>query len=78
MAPDTGPPVADEHDQHSTAGTGPKRLSKLLLIIALAVLLPGLVGIWAFVEHNSATQAASKRRSDASRAIPVRTAAATT
>ncbi len=78
MAPDTGPPVADEHNQHSTAGTGPKRLSKLLLIIALAVLLAALAGIWAFVEHNSATQAASKRRSDASRAIPVRTAAATT
>ncbi len=78
MAPDTGRPVADEHNQHSTAGTGPKRLSKLLLIIALAVLLAALAGIWAFVEHNSATQAASKRRSDASRAIPVRTAAATT
>jgi len=82
MALDTGVrsglPVADEHDEHSTARTRPKRLSKLLLIIALAVLLATLVGIWAFVEHNSATQAASKRRSDASRAIPVRTAAATT
>jgi multidrug efflux system membrane fusion protein len=41
-------------------------------------LLAALVGIWALVEHNSAAQAASKRRSDASRAIPVRTAAATT
>ena len=80
MAPDTGPPppVAGEDEQHSTARTGPKPLSKRLLIIAVAVVLAALVGIWVLVEHNSATQAASKRRSDASRAIPVRTAAATT
>jgi hypothetical protein len=82
MALDTaarnGPPVTDEHGTHSTAETGPKRLSKRLLIIALAVVLAVLVGIWVVAEHNSATQAASKRRSDASRAIPVRIAAATT
>lgn len=81
MALDTGVrsglPVTDEHEKHSTARTSPKRLSKLLLIIALAVVAL-LGGIWALVEHNSAAQAASKRRSDASRAIPVRTAAATT
>ncbi|HWM65605.1 MAG TPA: efflux RND transporter periplasmic adaptor subunit [Steroidobacteraceae bacterium] len=40
--------------------------------------LLAVVGIVIFVGHNSAAQAASKRRSDASRAIPVRTAAATT
>jgi membrane fusion protein, multidrug efflux system len=82
MALDTvarnGPPVADEHEKHSTARTGPKRLSKRLLIIAAAVVVAAVVGIWVLVEHNSAAQAASKRRSDASRAIPVRTAAATT
>jgi multidrug efflux system membrane fusion protein len=82
MALDTvarnGPPVAGEHEKHSTARTGPKRLSKRLLIIAAAVVVAALVGIWVLVEHNSAAQAASKRRSDASRAIPVRTAAATT
>jgi multidrug efflux system membrane fusion protein len=80
MALDTvarsGPSVAD--DKHSTARTGPKRLSKRLLIIAAAVVVAALVGIWVLVEHNSAAQAASKRLSDASRAIPVRTAAATT
>jgi len=42
------------------------------------VALFAVVGIFIFVGHNSAAQAASKRRSDASRAIPVRTAAATT
>jgi membrane fusion protein, multidrug efflux system len=78
MAPDTGPPVADEHEQHSSARTGPKPLSKRLLIIAVAGAVALLVGVWLLVQHNSATQAASKRRSDASRAIPVRTAAATT
>jgi hypothetical protein len=74
----SGPPVADEHEKHSTARTGPKRLSKRLLIIAAAVVVAVPVGIWVLVEHNSAAQAASKRLSDASRAIPVRTAAATT
>jgi multidrug efflux system membrane fusion protein len=82
MALDTvarnGPPVADEREKHSTARTDPKRLSKRLLIIAAAVVVAALVGIWVLVGRNSAAQEASKRRSDASRAIPVRTAAATT
>jgi membrane fusion protein, multidrug efflux system len=82
MALDTvarnGPPVADEREKHSTARTDPKRLSKRLLIIAAAVVVAALVGIWVLVGRNSASQEASKRRSDASRAIPVRTAAATT
>ena len=78
MAPDSGLPVADEHKKDSTARTGPKRLSKRLLIIAAVLLLAALIGIFVFIEHNSAVKAASQRRSDASRAIPVRTAAATT
>jgi membrane fusion protein, multidrug efflux system len=76
MAPDSGPPVADEHEQHSNAQTGSKRLSKLLLIIAVA--LAALIGLFVWVQHNSALQAANQRRSDASRPIPVRTAPATT
>src|SRR5258708_6785835 len=78
MAPDSGLPVTDEHTQHSTARTGPKWLSKRLLIIAVVLLLIGLLGSFVLVNHHSAAQAASKRRSDASRAIPVRTAPATT
>jgi multidrug efflux system membrane fusion protein len=78
MAPDSGPPVADEHEQHSNAQTGPKRLSKRLLIIAVALGLAALIGIILVSRHTSAVRAASKQRSDASRPIPVRTAAATT
>jgi hypothetical protein len=54
MAPDSGPPVCDQHNEHSTARTGPKRLSKRLLIIAAALLLAALIGIFGFVRHNSA------------------------
>jgi multidrug efflux system membrane fusion protein len=72
----SGSSVTDTH--HSTARTGSKWLSKRLLIIAVVVALFAVVGIFIFVGHNSAAQAASKRRSDASRAIPVRTAAAAT
>jgi membrane fusion protein, multidrug efflux system len=78
MAPDSGPPIADKHNEHSTAQTGPKRLSKRLLIIAAVLALAVLIGIFGFVEHASTVKAASQRRSDASRAIPVRTAPATT
>jgi multidrug efflux pump subunit AcrA (membrane-fusion protein) len=82
MAPDSGagigPPISDEHDEHSTARTGPKRLSKRLLIIATVLALAALIGVFGYVEHSSAAKAASQRRSDASRAIPVRTAPATT
>jgi multidrug efflux system membrane fusion protein len=74
----SGPPVTDEHPAHSNARTAPKWLSKRLLIIALGVALAALIGIFVLVGRNSAAQAASKRRSDASRAIPVRTASATT
>ncbi len=73
----SSPPLTGGHAGNSTARTGPKRLSKRLLIIA-GVALAALAAILVFVEHNSAVQAASKRRSDASRAIPVRTAPATT
>jgi multidrug efflux system membrane fusion protein len=72
----TGSPITDK--AHSTARTGSKRLSKRLLIIAVTVALGAVVVIFVLRSHNSALQAASKRRSDASRAIPVRTAAATT
>jgi multidrug efflux system membrane fusion protein len=78
MAPDSGPPVTDEQSEHSTARNAPKRLSKRLLIIAAGVALVVLIGIFVISRHDSAAKAAGKQRSDASRAIPVRTAAATT
>jgi multidrug efflux system membrane fusion protein len=68
---------AEEHTEHSNARNARKRLSKRLLIIG-ALGAVGLIGIFVLVGHNSAATAASKRKSDASRAIPVRTAAATT
>jgi membrane fusion protein, multidrug efflux system len=71
----SGLPSAEEH--HSNARNAPKRLSKRLLIIG-AVVVAALIGIFVLVGHNSAATAASKRKSDASRAIPVRTVAATT
>src|ERR1700754_1524741 len=75
---DTGFPVTEQHTDHSNARNAPKRLSKRLLIIGAAVGCAALIGIFVFMSHNSAATAASKRKSDASRAIPVRTAAATT
>ena len=78
MAPDSGLPITDEHETHSTARNSRKWLSKRLLIITGGVVLIILIGIFVLAGHNSALQAASKRRSDASRPIPVRTAAATT
>jgi multidrug efflux system membrane fusion protein len=78
MAAVSGPPVTDEHGEHSSARSGRKRLSKRLLIITAALALAALVGIFVLGKHNSTVQAASKRRSDASRPIPVRTAPATT
>jgi multidrug efflux system membrane fusion protein len=82
MALDSGvrsnPPVTDEQTEHSTARNAPKRLSKRLLIIATGVALVVLIGIFVITRHDSAAKAAGRQRSDASRAIPVRTAAATT
>jgi membrane fusion protein, multidrug efflux system len=73
MAPDSGPPVTEEQQQHSR--TRPHRKQ---LLIAAALALVALAGVYALVKHNSAETAASTRRSDASRPIPVRAAAATT
>ena len=39
MAPVSGPPVTEEHGEHSNARIGRKRLSKRLLIIAAALAL---------------------------------------
>jgi membrane fusion protein, multidrug efflux system len=75
---DTEAPVTEEHTAHSNARNAPKRLSKRLLIIGVAVGCAVLLGIFVLMDRNSAATAASRRKSDASRAIPVRTAAATT
>src|SRR5215475_8295992 len=77
MAPDSGSPVTEEHTEHSNARNAPKRLSKRLLIIGAVVGIVLLSGFFVLAGHNSAVTAASKRKSDASRAIPVRTAVAT-
>ena len=78
----SGSPAAEEHAEHSNARNAPKRLSKrlliFLLIIGVAASGAALSGFLVFGGHSSAAQATSKRRSDASRAIPVRTVAATT
>jgi multidrug efflux system membrane fusion protein len=78
MAPDSRPPVTDEHQKGNNVQTAPKRLPKRLSMIAAALALAALFGLFVLIKHNSAIQSASKRRSDASRAIPVRTAPATT
>jgi multidrug efflux system membrane fusion protein len=72
MAPDSGPPVTEER-QHSR--TRPHRKQ---LLIAAALALVALAGVFALVKHSSTETAASARRSDASRPIPVRAVAATT
>jgi len=61
---------------HSTAVNAPKRLSKRLLIIGAGVGIALLIGTFVLAGHDSAVTAASRRKSDASRAVPVRTAAA--
>jgi multidrug efflux system membrane fusion protein len=73
MAPDSGPPVREEHEQHSHTHARRNRL-----LIAAALALAALIGVFALIKHNATVSAESKRRSDASRAIPVRVAAATT
>jgi multidrug efflux system membrane fusion protein len=70
MAPDSGLP-----EQHSHTRT-PSRRKKLLIAAVLA--LVALIGVYALIKHNATVSAESKRRSDASRAIPVRAAVATT
>jgi multidrug efflux pump subunit AcrA (membrane-fusion protein) len=74
----SGSSVTDEHAEHNNARNVPRSLSKRLLIIGAAVGCAALIGIFVLIDHNSAATAASMRKSDANRAIPVRTAAATT
>ncbi len=71
MAPDSGPPVTEE--QHSQA-----RLRRKRVLIAAALALVAVIGVLALLKHNATVNAESKRRSDASRAVPVRAATATT
>jgi multidrug efflux system membrane fusion protein len=73
MAPDSGTPVGEEREQHTGTDSRGKRL-----LIAAALALLAAVGIFALIRHNSSVSAESKRKSDASRAIPVRAVAATT
>jgi membrane fusion protein, multidrug efflux system len=73
MAPDSGRPIAEEHEQHSRTRSRRKRL-----LIAAALALVAFAGVYALMKHSSTESAASKRRSDASRPIPIRAATATT
>jgi multidrug efflux system membrane fusion protein len=70
MAPDSGLPVTDE--QHHQTQARRKRL-----LIGVGAVLVALIGVLILVKHNATVSAESKRRSDASRAIPVRIATAT-
>lgn len=67
MAPDSGPPA-----QHNQIHARRKRL-----LIAAALALVALIGALALIKHNSTVNAETKRRSEASRAIPIRATAAT-
>src|SRR6185312_1591045 len=69
MAPDSGPPVTQERN--------PTQARRKRLLIAVGVALVALIGVLTLVKHNATVSAESKRRSDASRAIPVRVATAT-
>jgi multidrug efflux system membrane fusion protein len=73
MAPDSGPPLSQEQEQGSRIH--PRRKRQL---IAAALVLLLAIGVFALVKHNSTVSAESKRRSDASRPVPVRAVAATT
>src|SRR5581483_5358519 len=70
MAPDSGLPVTQEQDSET-------RARRKRLLIAVAVVLVVLIGVLLLIKHNSNVSAENKRRSDASRPIPVRAVAAT-
>ena len=72
MAPDSGLPVSQEHEQRNRARAQRRRW---LIITALALL--GALVLFARYKHNSTVSAESKRRSDASRPVPVRAVKAT-
>ena len=69
MAPDSGLPVTQERN--------PTQARRKRLLIAVGVALVALIAVLILVKHNATVSAESKRRSDASRAIPVRVATAT-
>jgi multidrug efflux system membrane fusion protein len=73
MAPDSGTPISDEHEQDTLTR---RRRKRVLIAIAVAVAI--VIGALILIRHHESASADSKRRSDANRAIPVRAVAATT
>ncbi|HUI62026.1 MAG TPA: MdtA/MuxA family multidrug efflux RND transporter periplasmic adaptor subunit [Steroidobacteraceae bacterium] len=73
MAPDSGSPLSADPEQHTRTS-----LQRRRVLIAAGLAILALIALLVLYKHNSSVVAENKRRSDASRPIPVRAATAVT